>query len=215
MMFAKRGLALLLALVLALSLGACSSVRKAAEEEEAAAARAESAAVEESSAAQEPAATEKPTPEPTEEPTPEPTEEPAPEPTEEPTPEPAEEPAEEDDFLQSAAYDQIVTTIEGSFEDYDPEFDYDPEDKVFTISICSPSGTMVALTAGNQSVTEAWQTFTESMLTLSNTIHSLCNASGYSDVKVLMNVRNDSNEDKVIYSCVNGTKVYDVMDDLD
>ena len=83
----KKSLALILAVVMALSLTACGSSST-------------------------PSATPEPEPTATATPTPEPTEEPTPEPTEEPTPEPTEEPAP---ALTLGEYDEVAYTYTNDF----------------------------------------------------------------------------------------------------
>ena len=142
---------------------------------------------------------------------------PAAAPTEAPAYEaPAEEPAyeapaaQDDSFTRSASFKALKETLNDTMRDYNPQYEYDAENKICYIYFTAPSGTAKLLYESPNAIRTEWNNIVVNMASLSSTGRDLFKADGQ-NVNCCIMLLSDANSDKVLLGVMNGEVLYDVL----
>lgn len=115
-------------------------------------------------------------------------------------------------FGQSKRFQQIKDIIEDSMADFSPTITYDPERALVNVIVVAPDGSARALVTNKYAVEAAWNSLTESLITLSSTGYDLVSGTGL-DIGCGVMLLSDANPDNILFGAVNGLEVYDIFDE--
>lgn len=113
-------------------------------------------------------------------------------------------------FTESIAYKVIVAEIDTSLANWEPKYEYDDESKLFVISLGCPDGTAASLLLGP--VPDSWQTVCDAMNQLCTTVKDALTTAGHKDVQVSVVLRNDANEDNILFASFMGVTFFNAAD---
>ncbi|MBC8611645.1 hypothetical protein [Massiliimalia timonensis] len=128
--------------------------------------------------------------------------------------EPEPEPSTEPEIGSSAEFIQDISQILS--ESFDPElvkFDVSFDETTSLMTITMSEDGMANRIVSDLVSEEEWTTIRDGMVDVSTSIQDLGPYYGFPDTSVQISILNDSQEDRVLFSVLDGTILYDVMEE--
>lgn len=113
-------------------------------------------------------------------------------------------------FSSSALFDQICGLIDQSYAVYDHSYRMDEEAGTFYFSYALPYGSYVTREKTVGDLLDYWNTVADTTLEVSRTFFTTAASAGW-QVNFVVLVVSDTDHDNVLYACMNGIPVYDVI----
>lgn len=115
----------------------------------------------------------------------------------------------------SEEIDNAATMIESILKEHYDNYTISHEDNIITISIWQDGIAMGALLAsqGNEQCKSAWDEMVENIKDLCTSVCEFVDTLGLDDVYVVVNILNDGNTENVLLTVMEGSVIYDSVND--
>lgn len=128
------------------------------------------------------------------------------------------EPSQETDtdkyknFEKSSAYLAAKSVIEDTLQTLDPRMEYKENSRTVYVYLDAPEGTAFYLLTSKSSVADTWNTMSENLCGLSESISSMIHGAGY-EIDCIFYFLSDYNPDNSLLTVRNGNIIYNVIDE--
>lgn len=115
-------------------------------------------------------------------------------------------------FDKSSAYLAAKSILEDTLQTQNPRVEYNESTRTVYVSIVAPEGTTYYLLTNKSSLVDSWNTMSDNLCDLSESVSSMIHEAGY-DVDCTFYFLSDYNQDNSLLTVSDGIIIYNVMDE--